>query len=74
MRQRGFATASAQDSPAAKFREIFGDLLQEYRCEHRGVIEFDGKNFTVREQEFDFGLVQEIANRARTLNLRVRLL
>jgi|GEM_PF-118038 len=74
MRQRGFATAAAQDSPAAKFREHFGDLLQKYRCEHRGLIEFDGKNFTVHEQEFDFALVQEIAHRARALNLRVRLM
>jgi tRNA G18 (ribose-2'-O)-methylase SpoU len=74
MRQRGFATAAAQDSPAAKFREHFGDLLKKYGVEHRGLIEFDGKNFTVHEQEFDFALVQEIANRARALNLRVRLL
>jgi len=61
-------------SPAGKFHKLFGDLLQKYGYEHRGPIELDGAVFTVREQDMDFALVQEISNRAKTLKVRVRLL
>ena len=64
----------ADDTPSGKFHELFGDLLQSYGYTHRGPVEFDGSTFTVREQDMDFALVQEIAQRAKSLNMRVRLL
>jgi hypothetical protein len=77
-----FAPASAEiaappvddDSPAGKFHKLFGDLLRMHGYVHRGPVEFDGTTFTLREQEMELGLVQAIANRAKTLNLKVRLL
>ncbi|HUS37717.1 MAG TPA: hypothetical protein VM680_20375 [Verrucomicrobiae bacterium] len=62
------------DTPAGKFQQHFGDLLRVHGYVHRGPVEFDGSTFTVREQDMDFALVQEIAHRAKSLNLRVRLL
>ena len=62
------------DTPAGKFHQLFGDLLRTHGYVHRGPVEFDGSTFTVREQDMDFALVQEIAHRAKSLNLRVRLL
>lgn len=64
----------ADDSPAGKFQQLFGDLLKAHGYVHRGPVEFDGATFTVREQEMDLALVQEIAHRAKSLNVRVRLL
>lgn len=64
----------AEDTPAGKFHQLFGDLLKAHGYIHRGPVEFDGSTFTVREQDMDLALVQEIAHRARTLNVRVRLL
>lgn len=66
--------AQRDKSPMGQFQRIFGDLLRKHRYEHRGPVEFDGRVFTLREQEMELALVQEIANRARSLNLRVRLL
>ena len=66
--------AVADDTPAGKFHQHFGDLLKAHGYVHRGPVEFDGSTFTVREQDMDFALVQEIAHRAKSLNLRVRLL
>jgi hypothetical protein len=62
------------DTPAGQFRQHFGDLLRVHGYVHQGPVEFDGSTFTVREQDMDFALVQEIAHRAKSLNLRVRLL
>jgi hypothetical protein len=62
------------DTPTGKFHQLFGDLLKTHGYVHRGPVEFDGSTFTVREQDMDFALVQEIAHRAKSLNLRVRLL
>jgi hypothetical protein len=70
----GAPEAVADDTPAGKFRQHFGDLLKAHGYVHRGPVEFDGSTFTVREQDMDFALVQEIAHRAKSLNLRVRLL
>ena len=64
----------ANDTPAGKFHQHFGDLLKTHGYIHRGPVEFDGSTFTVREQDMDLPLVQEIAHRAKSLNLRVRLL
>jgi hypothetical protein len=61
-------------TPAGEFNQNFGDLLQSHGYVHRGTVEFDGSTFTLREQEMDLSLVQAIANRAKSLNLRVRLL
>lgn len=73
-RPLGAANAIADDSPAGKFHQLFGDLLNTHGYIHRGPVEFDGSTFTVREQDMDLALVQEIAHRAKSLNLRVRLL
>ena len=64
----------ADDTPAGKFQQRFGDLLRAHGYVHRGSVEFDGTTFTVRDQDMDLPLVQAIANRAKSLNLRVRLL
>lgn len=62
------------DTPAGKFHQLFGDILRVHGYIHRGPVEFDGSSFTLREQDMDLSLVQEIAHRAKSLNLRVRLL
>lgn len=62
------------DTPVGKFHQLFGDLLKVHGYVHRGPVEFDGATFTLREQDMDFALVQEIAHRAKSLNVRVRLL
>jgi hypothetical protein len=64
----------ADDTPAGKFTQLFGDLLKSHGYVHRGPVEFDGATFTLREQEMDLPLVQAIAHRAKSLNVRVRLL
>jgi hypothetical protein len=64
----------ADDTPAGKFRQMFGDLLRTHGYVHRGSVEFDGSTFTLREQEMELALVQAIAHRAKSLNVRVRLL
>jgi hypothetical protein len=66
--------AAHDDSPAGQFHRHFGDLLKSHGYAHRGTVEFDGTTFTLREQDMDLPLVQEIARRAKSLNLRVRLL
>lgn len=68
------AAAPSDDTPAGKFHKLFGDLLRAHGYAHRGPVEFDGSTFTVREQEMELPLVQEIAARAKSLSLRVRLL
>jgi hypothetical protein len=68
------ASAINDDSPAGRFQKLFGDLLRAHGYVHRGPVEFEGSTFTVREQDMELALVQAIANRAKTLNLRVRLL
>lgn len=68
------AHAVDDDSPAGKFQQMFGDLLRAHGYVHRGSVEFDGSTFIVREQDMDLPLVQEISNRAKSLNVRVRLL
>ena len=64
----------ADDTPAGKFQQRFGDLLRAHGYVHRGPVEFDGTTFTLREQEMELPLVQAIAHRAKSLNLRVRML
>jgi hypothetical protein len=64
----------SDDTPAGKFRQMFGDLLRTHGYVHRGPVEFDGSTFTLREQEMELALVQAIAHRAKSLNVRVRLL
>lgn len=72
--QRRAQNNGAED-PRAKFLSIFGDLLQKHGYEHRGpVVQDDPKVFTLLEQEMDLPLVQDIARRARELNIRVRLM
>ena len=66
--------APNDDSPAGKFQKQFGDLLRAHGYVHHGTVDFDGSTFTLREQDMDLALVQEIARRAKSLNLRVRLL
>jgi hypothetical protein len=68
------APAVTDDSPAGKFQQMFGDLLRTHGYVHRGSVEFDGATFILREQDMDLPLVQEISNRAKSLNVRVRLL
>jgi len=64
----------SDDTPAGKFQRMFGDLLKAHGYVHRGAVEWDGSTFTLREQEMELPLVQAIANRAKSLNVRVRLL
>ena len=72
--QRTNQNNGAED-PRARFLSIFGDLLQKHGHEHRGTIRQDEPNvFTLVEQDMDLALVQDIARRARELNLRVRLM
>lgn len=66
--------AVRDDTPSGKFHQMFGDLLKTHGYAHRGPVEFDGSTFTVREQEMELALVQAIAHRAKSLNVRVRLL
>ena len=66
--------APSDDTPAGRFQRVFGDLLKSHGYVHRGAVEWDGSTFTLREQEMDLPLVQAIANRAKSLNVRVRLL
>jgi hypothetical protein len=67
--------APVDDTPAGKFHRHFGDLLAQHDYQHRGPIELENENvFTLREQDMDLPLAQEIARRAKTLNMRVRLL
>lgn len=73
-RLQGGALKPSAETPAEKFHKIFGDLLKEHGYQHRGAIEREGTVFTLRDQEMDLALVQKIANRARSLNLRVRLM
>jgi hypothetical protein len=68
------ALDTGDDSPSGQFARMFGDLLRKHGYEHRGAVEFDGKVFTLHEQEMDLALVQEIANRGKAQNVRVRLL
>jgi len=68
------APATHDDSPAGQFHQRFGDLLKLHGYVHRGSVEFDGSTFTLREQDMDLPLVQALATRAKSLNLRVRLL
>jgi hypothetical protein len=64
-----------ENDARAKFLSIFGDLLQKHRYEHRGPVEQNEPTvFTLIDQDMDLALVQEIARRARELNLRVRLM
>jgi hypothetical protein len=67
--------APLDDTPAGKFHRLFGDLLVQHDYQHHGPIELENENvFTLREQDMDLPLAQEIARRAKSLNLRVRLL
>jgi hypothetical protein len=66
--------APGDDTPAGQFQKQFGDLLKMHGYFHRGPVEFDGTTFTLRDQEMELPLVQEISKRAKALNLRVRLL
>lgn len=68
------AAPRADESPAEKFQRLFGDLLAEHGYRHTGTVEFEKNTFTLREQEMDLPLVQQISNRAKSLKLRVRLL
>lgn len=68
-------TENPQNETASeKFQRLFGDLLAQHGYHHRGVVEFEGNVFTLREQEMDLPLVQALAKRSKALNLRVRLL
>ena len=63
------------DDARAKFLSLFGDLLQKHAHEHRGPILEDQPNvYTLINQDMDLPLVQDIARRARELNLRVKLM
>jgi hypothetical protein len=66
--------ATMDYTPAGEFNQHFGDLLHSHGYVHRGTVEFDGSTFTLRDQEMDLPLVQAVANRAKSLNLRIRLL
>lgn len=63
-----------ENTPAGKFQKLFGDLLKKHGYAHHGPVEFDGTTFTLREQDMDLPLVQDLARRAKSMNLRVRLL
>ncbi len=70
-----FAPAPPNESPEGKFQRLFGDLLAAHGYRHRGPVELENEStFTLREQEMELPLAQDIARRAKSLNLRVRLL
>ena len=63
-----------EGTAADKFQNLFGDLLKQHGYEHKGTVELEGTVFTLREQEMDLALVQEMSHRAKELKVRVRLL
>jgi hypothetical protein len=68
------STKPTDDTPTGRFNQLFGDLLHKHGYRHNGPLEYDGSTFTLREQNMELALVQDIAHRAKSLNVRVRLL
>jgi hypothetical protein len=72
--QNGQPEASA-GSAKDRFHSIFGDILNEHQYQHRGGIEMENETtFVLTEQEMDLALVQDLARRAKSLGLRLKLL
>ena len=60
---------------AAKFFEIFGDILQQHGYRHHGEIRCENeKTFLLIEQDMDLPLVEDLSRRARERGLRLKLL
>lgn len=64
----------ANETPTQKFHRLFGDLLADHDYKHLGPVELEKNTFILRDQEMELPLVQQISHRAKSLNLRVRLL
>ena len=59
----GHATAP-EENASDKFLSLFGDLLTEYGCQHRGGIHMENeKTFVLENQELELALVQALARR-----------
>jgi hypothetical protein len=72
--EKGQSEAS-KDSAKDRFLSIFGDILNQHQYEHRGGIEMENEmTFVLIEQEMDLALVQDLARRAKSLGLRLKLL
>jgi hypothetical protein len=59
----------------ARFDSIFGPLLREHGYEHRGSISMENEStFVLQNQEMELPLVQDLARRAKSLGIRLKLL
>jgi len=69
-------SSSAPADPAgARFRDLFGEILQAHGYDHRGAVELENdKTFILRDQEMGLALVQDLARRARELGVRLKLM
>jgi hypothetical protein len=68
-------SAVAKDPVRERFDAIFGDLLHEHGYAHRGALRLEGEStFVLEEQEMELALVQDLARRAKTHGVRLKLL
>lgn len=68
------ATSSASPE-AARFYEIFGDILQQHGYQNHGEIKCENeKTFLLIEQDMDLSLVEDLSRRAKERGLRLKLL
>jgi hypothetical protein len=65
----------SKSSAKDRFVSTFGDILSQHQYDHRGRIEMENETtFVLIEQEMDLALVQDLARRAKSLGLRLKLL
>jgi len=66
----------ASGSPeAARFYEIFGDILQQHGYQNHGEIKCENEStFLLIEQDMELALVQDLSRRAKERGLRLKLL
>lgn len=67
--------AETTDAPREAFERLFGDILKEHGHVHRGeVLRENESTFVLVNQDMDLPLVQELARKARSLNMRIKLM
>lgn len=60
---------------AARFYEIFGDILQQHGYQKLGEIQCENENtFLLLDQDLELALVQDLSRRAKERGLRLKLL
>ena len=69
------STGTNVSNARRRFMDTFGDILQEHGYTHEGEVQLEGdKTFVLLNQEMDLALVQDLARRARSRRLRLKLL